>query len=277
MVVRNSILMLKKLSFSFNFNVDSMNNYIRNKNRENQKTIIFVHGNSSSSNVFNPIFDSELFEENLIAFDFFGHGRSPRQGFDDKYSIDSYRKQLLEIASKVINDVYIVAHSLGGHIAIEVAPNIDNLKGLMVFGAPPIRKPLNFNEAFNTVEIMNMMYSDKVDEENLELLFQIFTKNKSYNGILKNDFRNTDPRIRLDLATELQNPETLLDEVCIFKNLNCKKIILNGEFDPAINKEYLRAIQTECYFDLVEVNDSGHYISVENSFEFNRLVKEFVE
>ncbi|PKL80831.1 MAG: hypothetical protein CVV25_02635 [Ignavibacteriae bacterium HGW-Ignavibacteriae-4] len=253
-----------------------MKNYIRNQRRENKSTLVFVHGNSSSSNVFNPIFESELFDENLISFDFFGHGKSPWLSIEHKYSIESYRKQLLEITSNVMNDVYIIAHSLGGHIAIEVATSIENLKGLLVFGTPPIRKPINFNEAFNPVEILNMMYTDKVDDENLEILFQKFTRNKSYNEILKKDFRNTDPRIRLNLAAELQNPDTLLDEVNIFKNLNCKKLIINGENDPAINKEYIRLIQKECNFDFLEVKDSGHYISVEKRFEFNRLVKEFV-
>jgi pimeloyl-ACP methyl ester carboxylesterase len=235
-----------------------------------------LHGNSSSSLIYEPVFDSGDFSQTLISFDFMGHGQSPWLPQNEAYSIDNYLKQVTNLISQLEGDIYLVGHSLGGHIAIEIAPKIQNLKGLFVFGTPPVRKPLNFGEAFNPVEIVGIMYSDSATNEQIDLLFDTFTKDKSFNNILISDYKGTDPRVRTDLAAQIQNPDSLLDEVDILKSLTCKKVVVYANYDPAINVDYLRRIKTEAGFDFYEVDNSGHYLSLENSVEFLCILKEYV-
>ena len=254
-----------------------MTNYSKHIKGFANGTILMCHGNSSSSRVFDPLINSGKINQSIIAFDFFGHGRSPALPPDTRYSIENYRNQLLDVVNNIDDDIFLLGHSLGGHIAIEIAPFVKNLKGIFVFGTPPVKKPLNLGEAFNPVEIIGIMYTDSATDIQIDLLFDTFTHNKSFNNELISDYKSTDSRVRTDLANELQNPDTLQDELEIFRSLSCPKYILNAEYDPAINLDYLKNINEGNWFKLIEFAGSGHYPTLENSDEFIMLLKNAVD
>jgi len=102
-------------------------------------TIILLHGNSSSSKVFEPVFNSDI-AYTLLAIDLPGHGESERA---ENYGYPQIREKLLDQVLKVEEPLILVGNSLGGHLAIEILNNITNSKGILIFGTPPLKRPLN--------------------------------------------------------------------------------------------------------------------------------------
>ncbi len=84
-----------------------------------------------------------------VAVDLPGHGSSVK-GYDNEadFYMHSYCKVLLKLIASIDDDILLVGNSLGGHIAIEIAEDIKRLKGLVIFATPPVKKPLNLEDAF---------------------------------------------------------------------------------------------------------------------------------
>lgn len=228
-------------------------------------TFLFLHGNSSSSNHFVPLFESNL-NTSLLAFDFFGYGKSPKSE-NRTYDIESYKSQIMNEISDINDEIIIFGHSLGGHLALEVAHEVNNLKGIVIAGTPPLRKPLNFGEAFLPITETGVLFTDSATEEQINSLFELFLYNKSVFDLVKNDYLITDPNVRTDLAAVLQSSDSLADEVEVLKNLDCNKYVIHTEYEKAVNYEYLKSLQREVNFQLIDFPDSGHYLSLENPSE----------
>lgn len=106
-----------------------------------ETTVMFIHGNSSCAKVFEHQLLGPLSRScRLVAFDLPGHGDS-----DD--AIDPYRTYTrpgfaaaaIELSRLIsVSNPIVVGWSLGGHIAIEMMATLQNLRGVMVCGSPPI-------------------------------------------------------------------------------------------------------------------------------------------
>jgi pimeloyl-ACP methyl ester carboxylesterase len=112
--------------------------------------ILLIHGNSLSREVFRKQLGGALRRKyRLVAFDLPGHGDSS----DALSASRSYtRPGLADAAIEVLDllglgDVVVVGWSLGGHIALEMAPQFSGIKGLLISGAPPVSRH-NMAEGF---------------------------------------------------------------------------------------------------------------------------------
>ncbi|MFT7233972.1 MAG: pimeloyl-ACP methyl ester carboxylesterase [Cyclobacteriaceae bacterium] len=243
---------------------------MKSTSRIKKGTIVMLHGNSSSSMVFDPVFESEL-PYSLMTFDLLGHGESECDG---KYGITDLKKQILSYVSTIDDDVLLVGHSLGGHLAIEVAEEIENLKGLLVTGTPPLKKPLNMEEAFLPNPSLGTFFEENPKNENLSETLNIVVCNKSTIPLLKKDFLRADPKVRSVLAAEI---DAWSDELTIFSNLSCLKYVIQGDQDPIVNPKYLESINHDIQFELIMMTDCGHYPSIEKPDEFIQHLKSIAE
>lgn len=238
-----------------------MNSNLLKKKGAKNGTIVLLHGNSSSSKVFESIFNSEL-PYNLAALDLIGHGESEHTG---SYTIADYKKQILSVIGEIEGDILLVGNSLGGHLALEIANEIPKLKGLLIFGTPPVKKPLNMEEAFLPTTALNTFFTENPSLEEIDASLHVAAENKSVIPILKEDFLRTDPKIRSVFALDLGN---LSDESEIFVKLPCKKFIIKGDKDPSVNPQYLETINSLTNFELITMKECGHYPSLEKPDEF---------
>ncbi len=236
------------------------------------KTIIFLHGNASSSRVFEPIIKSWQYPTKLVAIDLPGHGNSLKTS---NYSWNSNKSLLLDEINKIEGDKLILGNSLGGHYAIELAPMVNSLKGLAILGSSPLKKPLNFEEAFTPNPYIASYLKDSPDEKEIDKAINAVVQNKSVIPLLKEDFYRTDTKARTLLVNILANPDNFLDQATIFSTLQCPKYMINGAEDPIINFEYLKKLQSEAVytFELMEIKNCGHYPSLEKPKEFLRLLE----
>lgn len=103
--------------------------------------IVFIHGNSTSKEVFSKQFKELGQKYNLIAFDLPGHGAS-QNAHNPKtvYSFPGYAKIMIEALEKMgKKDITFCGWSLGGHIAIEILKERPDLVSkIMLIATPPI-------------------------------------------------------------------------------------------------------------------------------------------
>jgi len=111
--------------------------YYETEGNPDGPTILFVHGLGGTTNAYQPIIP-ELQDFNIVRFDWSGHGRSSTP---KTTSIQSYVADCEAVISELkLDKVNVVAHSLGGLIALHLAATVpEKVKALVLFG--PISPP----------------------------------------------------------------------------------------------------------------------------------------
>tara|TARA_R110000868_G_scaffold118221_7_gene313710 strand:+ start:1436 stop:2212 length:777 start_codon:yes stop_codon:yes gene_type:complete len=242
-------------------------------------TIVFIHGNSSSSYVFKGIMDSKTILQSMMTIDLPGHGKS-MEGYhrEDDFSMASYCEKIASLLNKIDDDILIAGNSLGGHIAIEVSEKIPRLKGLVIFGTPPLKKPFNFEEAFIPMSDLQIYTSETATDVEIETATCMIVFDKKFVGGLVKDYKATNPKIRKALAKDFT--ESLWsNQFEIFTNLKIPKFIIAGSYDTCIIKDYLLETVNNSHgtCEFIEFQDCGHYPSLEKPHEFIKTIKHIAD
>ena len=87
----------------------------------------------------------------------------------------------------------------------QIAPRLKRLKGLVIFGAPPVTKPINFLDAFLQCEALNYFLTENPEVEEIKVATETAVFDNTFAEFLINDFKNTDPKVRLALAKDLMD------------------------------------------------------------------------
>ncbi|RYC54170.1 hypothetical protein CHU98_g12039 [Xylaria longipes] len=103
--------------------------------------VLCIHGNSSSSEIFRPIFASGISStRRVLSLDLPGHGAS-ENAKDPKitYTMPAYAKAAAEVLGKLgVEKVVVLGWSLGGHIGVEMLPLLapgGTVRGLAMAGS----------------------------------------------------------------------------------------------------------------------------------------------
>lgn len=241
-------------------------------------TIVFIHGSSSSKNVFNQILQSADIKNTKIANDLIGHGENQidSENISD-FSLEANCKALIKQINQIDDDILLVGNSIGGHIAIEIAEKIQRLKGLVIMSTPPVKKPINFEEVFVAVPALNTFLTPNPPEKEVETASEVVVVDKSFAQNIVTDFKQTNPLVRAATANDLMSGN-LQDEFKIFTELKVPTFIIAGEQDPSINKIYLKKVSAasiNCRFYNVE--NCGHYPSLEKPIVFENIMAKVVK
>ena len=237
-------------------------------------TILFIHGNSSSSAVFRSCLSCPRIEHKMIAVDLLGHGANNKSDYSvHDLTMEAQKDFLLKEIDTIGGPIFLVGNSLGGHLAIESAPEIENLAGLVIFGTPPFRKPINPEEAFLPLESLQTFLTAYPDMAAIETVAKIAVANPEVVSVIVSDFKAANPLIRTAFADDIMG-DRLSDEWGIFTNLKVPKYIIKGDKDPSVNPDYLKAIVKACSnnCELIMIENCGHYPSLERPEEFNKVL-----
>lgn len=245
--------------------------YKKHKKGSKKGTIILLHGNSSSSQVFESVFDSNI-PHSIIAYDLPGHGQSEHNG---KYSIDELKEQLLQEIQKVKDDLLLVGNSLGGHLFLEILADVPYAKGMMIFGTPPVKYPLNMEEAFLPNPDIGNYFTASPEKEEIKRMFEDTLCGQAMVADFENDFYKADPKVRTALAMDIESGNAFIDEHVALKSFGGKKTILHGIHDPSVSPDYLKKEAKDMGAELIILDDCGHFISAEQPALFIKHLSKF--
>jgi pimeloyl-ACP methyl ester carboxylesterase len=250
------------------------------QNKEEGKTIVFLHGNSLSSQSFIKQNQDILAEDyRLIFMDMIGHGFSEKAQNPDKHYTYAYFVEIVAefLKALAIENYVLVGHSMGGHIIMEGLKIWKNLKGFVLFGAPPVKQPLNITEAFQANENMGLLFkTDLTAEEKQTIIQEIYlSKNTEDSKELLEQFSQTDVEFRPFLGKNL----ALNNEVEIMLSNEIPVAIFQGELDKIIAKNYIDTLNLpNLWKNKVQyIEKAGHTPQWENSRLFNELLFSFVK
>jgi pimeloyl-ACP methyl ester carboxylesterase len=245
------------------------------------RSVIFVHGNSSSARTWLPVMTGELGRRfRCLALDLPGHGQSEPAGDIADYSLPGHAAVLTGFAQELgARDAIIVGWSMGGQVTLEAAPMLPDARGFVIFGAAPVASPAQLAEAFLPNPAMGALFSAHVSEAEAALAAESFTAPCSPldTGEFVSDILTTDGAARAGLQSSV-GAARFADEIAIVADLRRPLAIVHGVDEQLISLGYLRKLNIPSLWrgEVQVIPDVGHAPHQEAPQQFAALLAEFV-
>ncbi|MEM9573978.1 MAG: alpha/beta hydrolase [Pseudomonadota bacterium] len=242
-------------------------------------TIVFLHGNSFSSAVFQKQFESAQLEDfRLIAFDLPGHGQSSGFLADVGYTFGTLADAIARgIELLDLKDIVVAGWSLGGSVALEMLDRTPQVAGAMIFGAPPLRTgPLSSIRAYHFSRDMFLASKAKFSTADA-MRFEKFCIGQAANGEHINAIKKADPNMRVDVLKSVLHGKNR-DQYDLAVSADKPLCILNGVDDPLVRTSYIHDIAENPSFngEIAMIDNAGHAPFVDQSAVFDFMLASFV-
>ncbi len=248
--------------------------------------LVFIHGHCTDKSFFSKQMSSPLLSGyRCVALDLPGYGESePPKNPEKVYSFPGFASVVEEVISQLgLDNFIIVGWSLGGHVALELTQKLQNLKGILITGTPPIEVSLEgLAKGFKALEpeIMECFGKPCTSREEAELLSKV----SGYDYSDEKQFL-VDAILNTDVGAKTIYPASIAkkvgaNEVEIVKTWAHPIAVVAGEDDIAINNEY---IMNEVPFknlwrgEVQVIQEAGHAAHLEKVDEFNQHVRAFAD
>jgi len=115
--------------------------------------LVLVHGFLESMEMWEPL-HPENWPYKCIWVDLSGHGKSDLEGISPE--INSYAKEVLAVLQKEkIDHFYLIGHSMGGYVALEMANQTDKIDKMMLLNSSFWQdSPLKYKERERVLKIL---------------------------------------------------------------------------------------------------------------------------
>jgi pimeloyl-ACP methyl ester carboxylesterase len=251
------------------------------RDSRDERAVIFVHGNSSSARTWLPVITGSFGQRfRCLALDLPGHGQSEPANDPSDYSIPGYAAVLAGFARTLgAADAVVVGWSLGGHIALEAAPELPDASGLFIFGTPPVGSAAQLADGFLPNPAMNAGFNASVSESEAQAFADSFTAPGS--GLATSEFVSdilaTDGAARTGLMSSIGEGR-FADEVAIVAGLRQPLAIVQGAQEQLVNPDYLRKLTAPTLWrgEVQVIPGAGHALHQEATQQFAALLADFI-
>ncbi|UOG77428.1 alpha/beta hydrolase (plasmid) [Hymenobacter tibetensis] len=239
--------------------------------------LFFLHGNSLAADIFARQFKApELQHFRLVAFDLPGHGQSPPA--PGHYGLGAMRATVLAAVQKLgLEQAVAVGHSYGGHLLLELLPNLPSLQGLVAI-APPVSTLADMEAAFPISDTRLLFYTSAITSSEAEAMARYALgplAPASLVALLEADVLRTDGRIRSELTASIGE---LGDEVGNLHRTAVPLAFVTGEQDHSMRLPYFDTLMAPSRWGPSQhlIPGAGHSPFLENPLAFNTLLLQFV-
>jgi pimeloyl-ACP methyl ester carboxylesterase len=244
--------------------------------------VVLIHGNSSSSRAFSRQLDGRLGQVfRLIAVDLPGHGASDDAKDPNAYSLPGHAHAIrVALDALGLDEAHFVGWSLGGHIALEMAPELRKARGFVIFGTPPLSFREALSEAFLPNPAMKVTFQESVDSAEASAYVAAFFRPgfPHIPPFFLDDVLRTDGRARSNLGASIQRGEAR-DECKAAGDLKVPIAVLHGGEEQLVNGGYLGSVAMPTLWRgaVQIIPQAGHTPQWETSEAFDPLIEAFVK
>jgi pimeloyl-ACP methyl ester carboxylesterase len=247
---------------------------------KSSKTLLFIHGNSLCAGMFEPVLSDTLFSKyRVIALDLPGHGfsaMSVKPATD--YRFNALKSIIIEFATQLnLTEIVLAGHSLGGHIAIQLIPELKEIvNGLVIFGTPPLRSLADGAEAFLPSIALQYAYAGELNVSELRQFASAFGNGKHIEKI-EEAVVGCDTKLRPVLGESLFN-DRFVNEQEILSLFAPRTLIIHGANDHLINSVYLERLPKKWLYQekTHTIPDASHMSFLDQPSLFVKLVNEYL-
>ena len=242
---------------------------------------MLIHGNSSSSRSFSRQLDGPLGKRfRLVAVDLPGHGESDDAKDPSAYSLPGHARAVRAVVDALgLHEARFVGWSLGGHVALEMAPDLKEPRGFVNSGAPPLAVPLATSEAFLPNPAMQFTFQGKGRQRRgVRLRRHVFQAWLcGHPPFFLEDVLRTDGRARSNLGASIGSGEAR-DEVAIVRDLKIPLAVLHGDEEQLVKGRYFGSVAMPTLWRgaVQIIPGAGHAPQWETPEAFDAIVEVFV-
>jgi pimeloyl-ACP methyl ester carboxylesterase len=243
--------------------------------------VVLIHGNSSSSRVFSRQLDGPLGQRfRLIAVDLPGHGASDDAEDPSAYSLPGHARAVHSVLDTLgIDEAHFVGWSLGGHVALEMAPDLREPRGFVIFGTPPLTSREAMSEAFLPNPAMKVTFQEDLDSTEASAYVAAFFRPgfADIPPFFLDDVLRTDGRARSNLGASIRTAR-VRNEGKTVRDLKAPLAVLHGGEEQLVNGRYFASLAMPTLWRgaVQRIPDAGHTPQWETPKVFDALIEAFV-
>jgi pimeloyl-ACP methyl ester carboxylesterase len=244
--------------------------------------IVFVHGNSCSSEVFKKQVAAFRDRYRIIAIDLPGHGKSSFPHDPDKvYNIPGYAQIIHEVVNYLnLGSFAMVGFSLGGNIALQYSqiPN-NHLQGIMMISSAPMKYSQEAMIAYPPYKGSFVAHPEKLTESQAKQYMKAggFDVDDPAIYFMVLDAMKTDGAARAKMVASVVAGKGI-DETEIVGKLNIPLAIVAGSKDTALGLDYMAHLNyANLWHEKLNLIDhASHAIPIHQPDELHLLLGAFL-
>ena len=254
--------------------------------KSSDPTVIFIHGHCTNKTFFSSQISSPLLTNyRMISLDLLGYGKSDVPMNPEKvYCFPGFAKIVSEVVRSLdLKNIVIVGWSMGGHVALELTSQLNQLKGILITGTPPIEiSAEGLSKGFRVADpkILECFGKGNLSYQEAELLATIsgydYTEAKKF---------LVDAILETDEGAKTIYPRSIIngvgqDGLEIVQKWPNPIAVIAGENDSGINNDYI--IHEVKFRNLWRnkvhvIPNAGHAVHMERPTEFNLILSDFLK
>ncbi len=249
--------------------------------------VVLIHGNSSSSRAFSRQLEGLGSRVRLVAVDLPGHGESDDAKDPSAYSLPGHARAVRAVVEALdLHEARFVGWSLGGHVTLEMAPDLPQARGFVIFGTPPVpsrsEPPIPdepMREPFLANPAMKFTFQESIDESEASAYVAAFFKPgfADIPPFYFQDALRTDGRARSGLGSSVEGG-LYRDELAIVRDLKIPLAVLHGGDEQLVNGQYFGSVAMPSLWRgaVQMIPYAGHAPHWETPKAFDALIEAFV-